>query len=330
MTNNNRKPRTLMTIERFELIKRFYKSRPKRELVELTGLCLRSIEKAIDKIDNCEGECQYQNLYAKPGRKKVNKSSLHVEIKSIMANDNTLTQKGCIEKLSNPISKSAISREIKLAGLSRKRLKKRSNSILSNQNAIQRQHFCRIILTKLNRRILFLDESGFNLHTSSNYGYSPINEDAYIYQPSSKGKNISLCAIISVNGIENHKLIDGSYNKEEFCRFLVDCNQKGIFNNNPVLVMDNVAFHHSQEVRIYLDSVNVEYAFLSPYSPDLNPIENIFSWIKSKLDLYRPRSQTREILKNRIVEIIRSAGTLNEYYRSFWSKVNEISNNILE
>jgi hypothetical protein len=41
-----------------------------------------------------------------------------------------------------------------------------------------------------NRNILFLDESGFNLHGSQNYGYAEANRDPVIYQPNSKGKNI--------------------------------------------------------------------------------------------------------------------------------------------
>ena len=60
----------------------------------------------------------------------------------------------------------------------------------------------------------FLDESGLNLHTSNNYGYSQINHEATIYQPALHGKNTALCAIISNNAIEHFKLVEGGYNQK--------------------------------------------------------------------------------------------------------------------
>ncbi|KAF7685451.1 hypothetical protein CDIK_3800 [Cucumispora dikerogammari] len=103
----------------------------------------------------------------------------------------------------------------------------------------------------MTRKILFLDESGFNLHTSINYGYFMVSKDAILYQPASKSQNISLCSIISSNGVENYKLIDGAYNRDEFMRFLVVCSEKKIFNQNPILVMDNVRFHHCEEILFF-------------------------------------------------------------------------------
>ncbi|KAF7685706.1 hypothetical protein CDIK_3545 [Cucumispora dikerogammari] len=103
------------------------------------------------------------------------------------------------------------------------------------------------------RKNLFLDESGFNLHTPINFGYSMVSENAILYQPASKSQNISLCGIISSNGIEAYKLIDGAYNRDEFMRFLVVCSEKGIFNQNLILVIDNVRFHYCEEILFFFN-----------------------------------------------------------------------------
>ncbi|KAF7692163.1 hypothetical protein CDIK_2494 [Cucumispora dikerogammari] len=156
-----------------------------------------------------------------------------------------------------------------------------------------------------------------------------VNEDAFLYQPASKGQNISLCGIISNNGWEHGKLIDGSYNRECFMGFLVECGQKDIFSNNPVIILDNVRFHHCEEIVFYLSSIGVEVMLLPAYSPDLNSIENVFGTIKSRLNAQDPRASTREQLKHNIETVINEVGELREYYRIFWERVNAISNRLL-
>ncbi|KAF7690794.1 hypothetical protein CDIK_2628 [Cucumispora dikerogammari] len=100
------------------------------------------------------------------------------------------------------------------------------------------------------------------------------------------------------------KLIDGSYNRECFMSFLVECSRKGLFSNNPVLILDNVRFHYCEEIVFYLSSIDVKVMFLPAYSPDLNPIENVFDTIKSRLNALRPRANTREQLKDNIERVI--------------------------
>ena len=116
-------------------------------------------------------------------------------------------------------------------------------------NMERRLLFSSNILGKLSKRIFFLDESGFNLHTSNNYGCSPIAEDAVLYQPTSRDRNVSIYGIISNSGVEHYKLIDGGYNRKIFATFLSECSQKGLFNNNVVLLLDNVRFHHCTEIK---------------------------------------------------------------------------------
>ena len=101
--------------------------------------------------------------------------------------------------------------EFKAAGLIRKRLKKRSNVRLTDKNKEQRQIFCFEILGLRTRQIYFLDESGFNLHTSINYGYSLANEEAILHQSASRGRNISLCCMISSSGVEKFEITEGFY-----------------------------------------------------------------------------------------------------------------------
>ena len=50
-----------------------------------------------------------------------------------------------------------------------------------------------------------------------------------------------------------------------------------------VIVMDNAAFHRKKVLRNFVSKVGCHLLFLPPYSPDLNPIERLWAWIKHKL-----------------------------------------------
>ena len=101
---------------------------------------------------------------------------------------------------------------------------------------------------------------------------------------------------------------------------------KRLFNNNDVLVLDNVRLHHCAEIITFLESLDVEIMYLPAYSPDLNLIENVFSCIKQRLDCIRPRTTTIAQLKQNVTEVMENLGSFTEYYRHFQQKVNEIVN----
>ena len=69
-------------------------------------------------------------------------------------------------------------------------------------------------------------------------------------------------------------------------------------NGNSVLIMDNMMSHHAKAVRNLLDSSSVRYIYLPPYSPDLNPIEKLWSKVKSFLRKFKAR--TLDALPNAI------------------------------
>lgn len=48
-----------------------------------------------------------------------------------------------------------------------------------------------------------------------------------------------------------------------------------------VLVMDNASFHHSDRIEQICANAGVKSVYLPPYSPDLNPIEEVFAELKA-------------------------------------------------
>ena len=123
--------------------------------------------------------------------------------------------------------------------------------------------------------MVYVDETGFNLHIRRRFGRSERGSRANIVVANSRGRNISDCSAMNISGIVNYRSIVGYYNTLEFIEFLRQC-LNHLSNTSKVSVMDNVRFHHSRDVCNVLESQGHEIFFLPPYSPQLNPIELLF------------------------------------------------------
>ena len=97
----------------------------------------------------------------------------------------------------------------------------------------------------------------------------------------------------SLNGIEYAKVIDGAINNVEFLQFFGECGQSlnaatgwPCLAVGDIIVMDNLSCHHYQggeALEEWLGEMGIELIYTLTYSPDLNPIEESFSKIKSVL-----------------------------------------------
>jgi transposase len=74
-----------------------------------------------------------------------------------------------------------------------------------------------------------------------------------------------------------------------------------------IVVLDNLSAHKNQEVRDLIESVGAELWFLPPYSPDLNPIEKMWSKIKAMLRTLKAR--TEKALINAIAKALEAVTT---------------------
>ncbi|KUF82461.1 hypothetical protein AM588_10000386 [Phytophthora nicotianae] len=162
----------------------------------------------------------------------------------------------------------------------------------SRVKELRRQYVKDIMLEQAKRkRILYFDETNFNLFCTRNFGWSRRGSRAVVVRPGSRGENLSIIACISACGLEHVKYRWGTNDAESieiFVRELLDSlMDQGISLFNVVVVCDNASIHAGvKEVTQLSDYVGVELIKLSPYSPMLNPIENVFSVFKSGVKSY--------------------------------------------
>ena len=145
--------------------------------------------------------------------------------------------------------------------------------------------------------LVFLDESGCNTDMTRRYAYSLEGSRAVDSAPLSKPKNTTILSSIQLDGTLRYTTFSGGTTVERFKRYL-ETDLLPHLNGNAVLIMDNMKSHHAKAVRNLLDSSGVRYIYLPPYSPDLNPIEKLWSKVKSFLRKFKAR--TLDALPNAI------------------------------
>lgn len=130
-------------------------------------------------------------LIRKKGPKTKDTFQRDRKVCEIIAEDSSLNQRGILSKLNESeisISQSTLSLALKDLSKSRKRLVLISDRKNDPININERHIFSVMYRRFENDDLLFLDETGFNLHTSRNCGYSPINSPARLTVKSSKGQ----------------------------------------------------------------------------------------------------------------------------------------------
>jgi transposase len=129
------------------------------------------------------------------------------------------------------------------------------------------------------RVIIYIDESGCDERIHYEYVWSREGERVEDLKQGSRGKRTSILA-----GYEKGELIapltfEGSCNRSVIEKWLEEqllprCRE------GTVLVMDNASFHKGGKIKELIEGAKCELLYLAPYSPDMNPIEKCWGWLK--------------------------------------------------
>jgi transposase len=115
------------------------------------------------------------------------------------------------------------------------------------------------------------------------------NERAYSERPTSQGKHYTTIGIMAKEGMKFHQSFEGYLDKAYFIYLLKVFIIPMFANTTKYLIMDNCSSHNNDDVKNLLKENNVNYLFLSPYSPEYNPIELAWSKFKQFIKKMKPR-----------------------------------------
>jgi len=128
---------------------------------------------------------------------------------------------------------------------------------------------------------------------------------------------MTMLSAIRLDGVVQDATIvfDGPMNSATFLAYTQQCLAPSL-RDGDIVVMDNLSSHKAVGVREAIEAVGADLWYLPPYSPDLNPIEKL--WSKVKAWLRRIGAKTFDTLAAAIGEALRSVQT-NEgcnYFKS--------------
>lgn len=145
------------------------------------------------------------------------------------------------------------------------------------------------------KSLIFIDESGAHLRMSSSYARAEGGKRIKMPIPFAHGPQFSMIGAISVNKVEAALYGEWATDGDIFHGF-IENNLLPQLKKKHTVIMDNVKFHLQARIRETIESTGAKIIFLPPYSPDLNPIENMWSKIKNTLRKLAPRT-TRNFKK---------------------------------
>ncbi len=146
---------------------------------------------------------------------------------------------------------------------------------------LRREYWMTIGEVKLSD-LVFIDETGVNLAMTRRYARAKKGKRAYGKCPFNRGRNVTLIGAISLKAFLAPFTFEGWTNQEAFLTYVRKVLVPQLWSGACV-VMDNLPAHKATAVREAIESVGARVVFLSPYSPDFNPIENCWSKVKEYL-----------------------------------------------
>jgi len=139
------------------------------------------------------------------------------------------------------------------------------------------------------RRLVFIDETWAKTNMTPIRGWAPRGQKLVARAPFGKWRTLTFLAALRYDRIDAPCVLDGPINGQSFTawveQFLVPT-----LNPGDVVIMDNLGSHKGAAVRDAIRSVGARLLFLPPYSPDLNPIEQVFAKLKLLLRKAAERS----------------------------------------
>ena len=144
---------------------------------------------------------------------------------------------------------------------------------------------------------MFLDECGVVTNMARRYGRAPRGQRLVASVPHGHWKTLTFTAALRCDGVRAPMVLDGAMDGDAFRTYvrewLVPILHPGDMARSAdcvSVVLDNLKAHKVPGIREAVEAAGAELWYLPAYSPDLNPIEQAFAKLKTRLRQSAPRT----------------------------------------
>lgn len=212
---------------------------------------------------------------------------------------------------------------------------------LTEDHRINRVAYCRVMLEKWDEdrlnTIIFSDEKNFSTDVSWRCKvYRPYNtryEPHYVQEIQRSGRiTNNYWGAIGIDGpVTDIVQIDGKFNSQQYMRIIrnhvIPMMSRFEANNEPrTFMQDNSPVHTASNTMALLARQNFEVLAWPPLSPELNPIENVWSYMEKDWPRIYPRNaQTLDVVvQQRWNDLLTNAVYFQNLYRSLRNRFQEV------
>jgi transposase len=132
------------------------------------------------------------------------------------------------------------------------------------------------------KRLVFIDETWAKTNMTRTRGWNACGKPLVAKVPHGHWKTMTFLAALRHDRITAPFVLDGPINGDAFLAYVEQVLVPTLAPGD-VVVMDNLGSHKSDRVRVAIRNAGARLLFLPPYSPDLNPIEQVFAKLKTLL-----------------------------------------------
>lgn len=153
----------------------------------------------------------------------------------------------------------------------------------------------------LQGRLIFLDETGARTDMTRRHAWSDVGTRALGRAPGGHWKTTTFLAGLTAEGLIAPFVLDGPMDRAAFTEYVRQVLVPEL-RAGDVVILDNLPGHKGEEAAALVEACGAKLMFLPPYSPDLNPIEMLFSKLKTLLR--KAERRTRDALWQTIGDLI--------------------------
>lgn len=157
-------------------------------------------------------------------------------------------------------------------------------------------------------RLVFIDESAAKTNMTRLRGRALKGQRAHDHAPSGHWCTTTMISSIRLDGEKACMMLEGALSGEIF-EIYVETILVPTLRPGDIVIMDNLASHKSEAITAHIEAAHGKVIFLPPYSPDLNPIEKM--WSKLKEYLRSAKARTEDALTNAVAQALNQITALD-------------------
>ena len=149
--------------------------------------------------------------------------------------------------------------------------------------------------------LIFIDEAGAKTNMTRTHGRCKSGQRLVDKTPSGRWQSITMISSINSRGENQCMVVEGATTRDVFIKYLHEVLSSSL-KPGDIVIMDNLSSHKGPEVKEIIEARGASIKYLPPYSPELNPIEMM--WSKVKNFLKKAKARTKENLYQKIGEAL--------------------------